>query len=868
MKKCFWLGHRRGAFWGVMIGMVTVATAGTREIAHRPNYDLAMNVAAENPFTNTYGGTWSYMWADALTGERTLMDVPYLNGGISGIAKNPGDVQSGTPWIHMNRTGVNIFNTRLTESSNPPFYPLEMDLHPGFGNVHVVLRFTCPRAATYRAPFEFQNVCKIDGKVRCYVLVNGVTKFDTTLDRSQRDASGYVRASYDLPSQALNVGDTIEVVVSNVDGPSYDATVVRTAIYETVDDSLVADASEAFAEACGSDFYTDNTAVFTNASNVAWQFYIVNLDDRRLRTAMPVEQVGQNNIHYVRTATNGLETVGVRRTDGNYTGSYPFIVVNTNDVAYHDADASKFNDLLPGELMLHPNLASTKRWGIPAASFRPARTGFYDLRVNARSLNQGSGDGVEIAICRYDDVLGRVRIGHGQSRNSASLVLANVFLFAREIIDVTVDPLAGMASDGTALRFTALKVRDGLPEGVFSANAAMYANVTGASPSNPYTGADGAEWCLGRIEGNPTGTFLLHPTYSTYNNAIFRGWVTPTSRPYTFLNTEDRMMPVAGNFSPFGGTEGRGEIVPYQMLIHPGNNNVFNVVRFTAPADGIYDVRSCFRHINTQGDGISAGITVRNQHFADWAPQIMWQGGKRLIGSLNPESLYLKEGDEVGLVTGPGPSGSYSYDFSGLEAFVRRSSESEPIIVGVDFNSGDSATFAGTGRIGWTGGVWNGVKLQDGAVGCKSKELFIADGSTRTGVTVEIAPGDGNGLVCLAGTSGNTLLDDGVVGDNSTNICTYTIGGLLPNETYTLYLYATHNARFTVGGTDAVVDRYWFSNTACDHAQVKVAADSNGKIIGTFRSHADGQSVAFNGLQVAGAAFAPYIPRMTLILFR
>ena len=158
--------------------------------------------------------------------------------------------------------------------------------------------------------------------------------------------------------------------------------------------------------------------------------------------------------------------------------------------------------------------------------------------------------------------------------------------------------------------------------------------------------------------------------------------------------------------------------------------------------------------------------------------------------------------------------------------------------------------------------------MQDGAVGCKSKELFIADGSTRTGVTVEIAPGDGNGLVCLAGTSGNTLLDDGVVGDNSTNICTYTIGGLLPNETYTLYLYATHNARFTVGGTDAVVDRYWFSNTACDHAQVKVAADSNGKIIGTFRSHADGQSVAFNGLQVAGAAFAPYIPRMTLILFR
>ena len=203
-----------------------------------------------------------------------------------------------------------------------------------------------------------------------------------------------------------------------------------------------------------------------------------------------------------------------------------------------------------------------------------------------------------------------------------------------------------------------------------------------------------------------------------------------------------------------------------------------------------------------------------------------------------------------------------------MEAFARLSSETEPRIVGIDFNTETSATFAGAGRIGWTDGMWNGVKLTDGSAGCKSKELFAANGSTRTGVTVEITPGDGHDLACAAGSSGNALLDDGVVGDSSTEICTFTIGGLLPGETYALYLYATQNARFTVGGTDVTADRYWFSNAARDHAQARVAADANGKIVGAFRSYGEGQSVKVCGIQVAGTAYAPYIPRMTLILFR
>ena len=861
---------RKIACLGAMIVVASVASAGTREIAHRPNYDLAMNIRAENPFTNTYGGTWSYMYTDSLTGERSLMDVPYLVSGLSGIAHYPGNVQNGVPWFHVNRTGVNIVNTSLTGGKYSPFYPLEMDMHPGYNNVYVVLRFTCPRTATYCAPFEFQNVCWVDGKVRCFVLVNGVTKFDTTLDRSQRDAEGYVHAAYDLPSQNLNAGDTIEVVMHNVDGPSCDATVVRTAIYETVDDSLVNDASEAFAEVCGRGPHSNNTDVFTNANNVAWHFYTIHRDDRHARSVTPIHWDAQSNVvHYVRIASNELQIVGASRTDGGFGGYYPYLMVNTNNVAYRDSDASGYNDVLPGELMFHPNTSRTQ-WGIPAASFRPAKAGFYDLRVNARSLNNNSGDGVEVAIYRDGDILGRARIGHAQASLSGSLCLTNVFLFAREHIDVAIDPLDSMNCDGIALRFTAWKVREGLPDGVLSANAAMYANVTGASPANPYTDADGAEWCFGRISGNPIGNFLPHQTYRTCNNDIFRGWsyTTGSARPYVFMNTEDRMMPVVGNFSPYGGTEGIGDIVPHQLVIHPGNNNVFNVVRFTAPADGIYDVRSFFRHLNTQTDGINAGITVRNQNFADWASQIVWRNNSRIIGSMNPESLYLKEGDEVGFVIGPGPSGNYSCDLSSLEAFVTRSAEPEPRIIGIDFDSGDTATFAGVGRIGWAGGVWNGVKLSDGAAACKSRELFLADGSTRTGVTVEIAPDAGHNLACFAGTSGNALLDDGVAGNSSTNICTFTIGGLLPDEPYTLHLYATQKAKFSIGGVDAAADRYWFSRTACDHAQAKVVADSTGRIVGTFRSYAEGQGVGFNGLQIAGAAFGQYIPRMTLIIFR
>ena len=95
---------RKIACLGAMIVVASVANAGTREIAHRPNYDLAMNIRAENPFTNTYGGTWSYMYADSLTGERSLMDVPYLVNGLTGIARYTGNYQmSSTPALRVAR---------------------------------------------------------------------------------------------------------------------------------------------------------------------------------------------------------------------------------------------------------------------------------------------------------------------------------------------------------------------------------------------------------------------------------------------------------------------------------------------------------------------------------------------------------------------------------------------------------------------------------------------------------------------------------------------------------------------------------------------------------------------------------------------
>ena len=112
-----------------------------------------------------------------------------------------------------------------------------------------------------------------------------------------------------------------------------------------------------------------------------------------------------------------------------------------------------------------------------------------------------------------------------------------------------------------------------------------------------------------------------------------------------------------------------------------------------------------------------------------------------------------------------------------------------------------------------------------------------------------------------SGSTGCALLDSG-----ASDSCSFTVSKLTPNAAYTLYLYGTGDAAFTVGGETKSLDGLWFRTDyePC-FVRFEATADANGEISGSFAATATGD--AFSGLSLVGE-FPEYIPGAFVLMLR
>ncbi len=180
--------------------------------------------------------------------------------------------------------------------------------------------------------------------------------------------------------------------------------------------------------------------------------------------------------------------------------------------------------------------------------------------------------------------------------------------------------------------------------------------------------------------------------------------------------------------------------------------------------------------------------------------------------------------------------------------------------INVDFNvsGGTAGTYVGTGAYSLdTGTHWNAYTLGTGTSG----SLMASDGTTSTSVTF--------------GLTGWTVADD--VSSSITTNCapallndyagangTFTIGHLLANEEYQLYLYSTNGGwggiatTFTVGTSTATATPDGSNPSGFipgnNYVTLTGTSDASGTLTGTFAQSNWG---AFNGIQIVGVIPEP-----------
>ncbi len=105
---------------------------------------------------------------------------------------------------------------------------------------------------------------------------------------------------------------------------------------------------------------------------------------------------------------------------------------------------------------------------------------------------------------------------------------------------------------------------------------------------------------------------------------------------------------------------------PGQLAFHPGPQDQFSIVRFTASTNGLYNLNAAFTpvttdgtttdvHVLENGTSIFSGFVTGTYNAPSSAPSFL-------------DSLSLKSGDVVDFAVGYGANGNFSDDSTGISA--------------------------------------------------------------------------------------------------------------------------------------------------------------------------------------------------------
>ena len=900
---------RATTLFGMMLAACACSVYGVTNVVHDAARDLVLNTANRNIYTNLYGGVWSYMRSTSYTGARTLLPGirystdtetdasgtnywPNTEAGDLKIYWERGPAKVGGGGYDLPRFAVNPSpwpdsKTFMRGAAYPVIPPGALSCHPGAVNSEnycAVLRFTVPRDGTYAVTAKAWN--QNTGKTAVSLLVNGTV-------RSARRAwtspgSAVTTNDFSLAAASYTTGDIIELTVDGDGTLNANATGLEFKIAEEVE--AVYDASSAFLANCLSDSpknpYTDAFGTWTVycTTNYTGTFSPATALRARLTTTT-YRRVGQGDV-----------LAGIA-----WYGGLPYLIANITDAMAVEtnyagrATTATGRAFLPGELDIFPAAGSYKSTILEVC---PTEGGVYDIGLTVRDMFYSAPDagdsGANVWLLQGDEVLAKtyVTVERGAPFfSSQSIFFKDVRIMPQIPLAVAVDN-NGWSNNSDGMGTLWAFIRKGDFSATYDANAAMKANMLSASPSNPFT-YNGATWTAGLCAGSWKGAFTTYTTkQTTPYGGTSPGWgQTADTSPFIRVNkTGTTLTP---------GTTGASSDVGIDALMgHPKSDNSATALRFTAPADGIYTAtmwaqdhahKDNVSSVDSGDTGVDIHLIAGTRHAAQNILNIHPLVQHPTAGRVTADRLYLKAGETVTFVIGS--NASYYWDLTSFYAWIDPEAADASALqrVNIDLNgvaSGETAaTFTGAGRVGFAGETWNGVAAADGAANVESRQLYLSDGTHRTGVQLAVVRGEGEVAASAANlatdTAAGALFADGIVSTNKADTYSFTLTGLLPNTDYECYFYsrALTNAppatsesivrgMFTAGGGTATSENTWFADSFGDYARLDVRSNADGEIAGTFRSASATDSAFWCGLQILGPGFGPYVPKGAVIIFR
>ena len=890
------------ALCALLLACAACAAHGVTNVVHDAARDLVLNTANKAVYTNFYGGVWSFMRASSYTGARTLMPgVRYRTDtetDASGGNFNPprdhlpiywerGPAKgNASPCFSVNPSPWPDTKTFMRGADYPAIQPGELSCHPGnttdAGNQCVVLRFTVPRAGTYAVTAKAWN--RNTGWTAVALLVNGTAASPRKAWKSP--ATAVVTNDFSLAAATYAAGDTIELTVDGNGTYNSNATGLEFKIAEEVE--AVYDASSAF---LANRLSENPTNPYSDAFGT-WTAYCTTNYSGTFSPATALR--GKlNSMKYTRVA-QGNVLAGLARNNG-----LPYLIANVSGRMAAETNSAGLvttatgRAFLPGELDIFPQNGYGSSTILEVC---PTEGGVFDVGLAVRDMFYGMGGasgGANVWLLQGDKVLAKkyISVERGAPYSSSDTIFfSDVRIMPQIPLAVAVDNYnADNNSDGVGTHWAFIRKR--AFSATYDANAAMKANMTSASPSNPFT-HNGATWTAGLCAGGWRGAFTVYPTHQTgLYGGTTDGWgETTDTSPFIRVNTAGRTITA---------TEANSvcDVGIDALMGHPKGDSSATALRFTVPADGIYTATIWAKdhahiantsYLEPNDTGVDVHLIAGSRHAAQEIINIHPLARRPVSCELTGDRLYLKAGETVTFAIGS--NGAYQWDLTSFYAWLDPEVDAAALQrVNVDLNgaaSGETAaTFAGAGRVGFAGETWNGVAAADGVAAVESRALYASDGTTRTGAQLAIQRGE-DGIAASAAnlatdTAAGALFADGVVSTNSADAYSFTLTGLLPNTAYECYFYsrALTNAppatsasvvrgTFTAGGATATSEKTWFADSFGDYARLDVRSNADGEITGTFHSASATGSAFWCGLQVLGPGFAPYVPKGAVIIIR
>ncbi len=410
---------------------------------------MAENLATryENPFGDIANGTWYYLVASTADASTAPGNVSYAAtsristqatrsdaGNQRGFANN----STGTsPYVLLNETSVVSANVA----------PGELHVHPAASNLKnwPVIRFRPPASGYYSGSIVARDLVKASSSspnangvdVYLYVSDTLVTNANVSLYTYQSTAH------FTFDSILMAAGEPVDILVSASGDASTDGTGISAIFRREPGD--VYDSGKAFYADRAGGSLTDSFADLLGGG-ATWQ--------------LGAKTNAWCGAQFYEELTAGQVAGGAKTKwwmQGRYTSysEYPYFVMATNGTATIDSTFGFSADLLaaaPQEFVAvvnEPGYQSSS----PTLKATVPSDGVYRARANARDLNNGGGDGVQVSVVADGHVAATspVKRDSGGTIYETALGADRLWLRGGDRIEYVVDPLASRNCDPTGL---------------------------------------------------------------------------------------------------------------------------------------------------------------------------------------------------------------------------------------------------------------------------------------------------------------------------------------------------------------------------------------------------------------------------------